>query len=149
MPGTNATFDYVIVGGNNAGLTVATRLAEELSFSVAVTEAGGFYEIDSGNLSIVPASATLFTWLGSNNFQPLVGWTFDTTPQEGSANRTLHYARGKTLGGYSARDYMCDGCDRAYRSDLSVVAYCCCIRSNTAQYINPSLPLSVLLIFPP
>lgn len=27
IPGDNATFDYVIVGGGNAGLTLATRLA--------------------------------------------------------------------------------------------------------------------------
>lgn len=36
--GTNATYDYVIVGGGNAGLTIATRLAEDPSISVAVIE---------------------------------------------------------------------------------------------------------------
>lgn len=40
-PGTNASFDYVIVGGGTAGLTLATRLAQNGSFSVAVVEAGG------------------------------------------------------------------------------------------------------------
>lgn len=53
-PGTNATFDYVIVGGGTAGLTIATRLAEDPAVSVAVVEAGGFYEIDNGNRSVVP-----------------------------------------------------------------------------------------------
>ena len=30
-PGVNATFDYVVVGGGTAGLTVASRLAEDTS----------------------------------------------------------------------------------------------------------------------
>ncbi|KAI4248897.1 MAG: hypothetical protein L6R40_000909 [Gallowayella cf. fulva] len=55
VPGTNATYDYVIVGGGTAGLTIATRLAQDPTVSVAVVEAGGFYEIDNGNRSIVPA----------------------------------------------------------------------------------------------
>ena len=27
LPGTNATFDYIVIGGGTAGLTIATRLA--------------------------------------------------------------------------------------------------------------------------
>lgn len=53
IPGTNATYDYVIVGGGTAGLSLATRLAEG-NASVAVVEAGGLYETDNGNLSVVP-----------------------------------------------------------------------------------------------
>lgn len=37
---SSAKFDYVIVGGGLAGLVVASRLAEDLSSSVAVIEAG-------------------------------------------------------------------------------------------------------------
>lgn len=40
VPG-NASYDYVVVGGGTAGLTVATRLAQDGRFSVAVIEAGG------------------------------------------------------------------------------------------------------------
>jgi choline dehydrogenase len=40
VPG-NATFDYVVVGGGNAGLGMAYRLAEG-GHSVAVIEAGSF-----------------------------------------------------------------------------------------------------------
>ena len=29
IPGENATYDYVIIGGGTAGLTLATRLAED------------------------------------------------------------------------------------------------------------------------
>lgn len=53
VPGTSATYDYVVVGGGTAGLTIATRLAEG-NVSVAVVEAGGLYETDNGNLSVVP-----------------------------------------------------------------------------------------------
>uniref|UniRef100_A0A093V2L0 Versicolorin B synthase n=1 Tax=Talaromyces marneffei PM1 TaxID=1077442 RepID=A0A093V2L0_TALMA len=104
-PAPNATFDYVIAGGGNAGLTIATRLAQT-GASVAVIEAGGFYEVDNGNLSIVPGYATYFTGSDLDNYSPLVDWGFATTPQALLGNRRLHYARGKTLGGSSARNYM-------------------------------------------
>lgn len=47
-PGTNASYDYVIVGGGTGGLAIAARLAESKNTSVAVIEAGGFYQIDNG-----------------------------------------------------------------------------------------------------
>lgn len=43
VPGNNASYEYIIVGGGTAGLTIATRLAEQQSGRVAVIEAGGFY----------------------------------------------------------------------------------------------------------
>lgn len=122
--------DYVIVGGGTAGLTMATRLASDPSISVAVIEAGGFYEIDNGNRSTVPGYANYYTGSDPKNYQPLVDWGFTTVPQtvrvgvhkvsqvlerarlivdyvgQGAGNRTVHYARGKTLGGSSARNYM-------------------------------------------
>jgi choline dehydrogenase len=105
-PGTNATFDYIIVGGGNASLTLASRLAENQTVSVAVIEAGGFYEIDNGNYSIVPGYASYYTGSDPIDYQPLIDWGFSTQPQPGSGGRVLHYARGKTLGGSSARNYM-------------------------------------------
>ncbi len=80
IPGANATFDYIVVGGGTAGLAIATRLAAA-NVSVAVIEAGGFYEIDNGNFSVVPGYATYFTGAEVSNFQPLIDWGFDTTPQ--------------------------------------------------------------------
>lgn len=80
-PGTNATFDYVVVGGGTAGLTIATRLASDPAISVAVIEAGGFYEIDNGNRSTVPGYATYYTGSDPNDYQPLVDWGFTTVPQ--------------------------------------------------------------------
>lgn len=49
----NATYDYVLVGGGTAGLTIATRLAEK--GTVVVVEAGSFYEISNGNYSQIPS----------------------------------------------------------------------------------------------
>jgi choline dehydrogenase len=36
----------------------------------------------------------------------LIDWKFLTTPQPSLLNRTIHYVRGKCLGGSSARNYM-------------------------------------------
>lgn len=49
VPGVDAAYDYVVVGGGTAGLTIATRLAENSNITVAVIEAGNFYQIDNGN----------------------------------------------------------------------------------------------------
>lgn len=80
-PGTNASYDYVVVGGGTAGLTLATRLAEDPNISVAVIEAGGFYELDNGNRSVVPGYATYYTGSDPNDYQPLIDWGFSTVPQ--------------------------------------------------------------------
>lgn len=48
-PGLNASYDYIVVGGGTGGLAIAARLAEDKNISVAVVEAGGFYQIDNGN----------------------------------------------------------------------------------------------------
>ena len=80
-PDTNATYDYVVVGGGTAGLTIASRLAAESSISVAVIEAGGFYEADVGNISVVPGYCTLYAGTNPNTSNPLIDWGFVTTPQ--------------------------------------------------------------------
>ena len=57
-----------------AGLTLARRLAASTSISVAVIEAGDFYEFSNGNLSEIPADAAVF--IGTNPAQknPLLDW---------------------------------------------------------------------------
>ena len=62
VPGRNATYAYVIAGGGTAGLALAVRLAEA-NLSVAVVEAGGFYETDNSNYSVVPGYATFYSGL--------------------------------------------------------------------------------------
>lgn len=80
IPG-NKTFDYVVVGGGTAGLTVAARLAQDGTKSVAVIEAGSFYEIDNGNLSQVPLFGPAGSGKSIFDVPPLVDWGFVTTPQ--------------------------------------------------------------------
>jgi choline dehydrogenase len=79
----NASYDYVIVGGGTAGLTVAARLAAQPNVSVAVIEAGSFYEIDNGNISQVPGYGA--NYLSFNDLTPspvLVDWGLITEPQD-------------------------------------------------------------------
>jgi choline dehydrogenase len=52
--GLNATYDYVIVGRGQAGAVVAARLTEHTNASVALVEAGSFYELSNGNWSQLP-----------------------------------------------------------------------------------------------
>ncbi|ESZ96436.1 hypothetical protein SBOR_3168 [Sclerotinia borealis F-4128] len=102
VPG-NATYDYVVVGGGTAGLVIASRLAKIAS--VGVIEAGGFYEQDNGNYSIVPYGSQQMPLVYSSEDypkQPLVDWDLLSVPQTNAGNRRIHYARGKTLGGSSA-----------------------------------------------
>lgn len=81
---------------------MAYRLAEDTNYTVTVIEAGSFYQIDSGNLSVVPLYNSDFASLYDPTAFPTIDWGFVTTPQAGANNRSLHYARGKTLGGSSA-----------------------------------------------
>jgi choline dehydrogenase len=79
-PTSNGTYDYVVIGGGTAGLVIATRLAQA-SKSVAVIEAGGFYEQDVGNLSTVPAYAVYGAGTSPDAIIPGVDWGFITSPQ--------------------------------------------------------------------
>lgn len=101
IPGQNASYDYVIVGGGTAGLALATRLAENTSLRVAVIEAGGFYEEDFGNVSVIPALGLVYDNPAPllTKAYPAIDWGLDTTPQPGLFNQTYHYWRGRTLGG--------------------------------------------------
>lgn len=81
VPGVDASFDYLIVGGGTAGLALATRLAENSAITVAVVEAGGFYEADDGNISTTPAYDIFYAGTDANDTQPLVDWGFVTEPQ--------------------------------------------------------------------
>lgn len=104
IPGRNATYDYVIVGGGTAGSVVAARLTEHSNASVAIIEAGGFYELTNGNWSQIPYWST--QWVGGepDDWQPLIDWGLFTEPQ--IDGKRSHYAQGKNLGGSSGRNQM-------------------------------------------
>jgi choline dehydrogenase len=77
----DASFDYVVVGGGQqhefqypptllthtgtAGLAVAARISENLAISVAVIEAGGYYETHNPLLSSTPAGDVI--WVGTSH----------------------------------------------------------------------------------
>jgi choline dehydrogenase len=93
---SNSSFDYVIVGAGTAGLALANRLSSK--FSVAVIEAGGFYQAVDNGTAQVPGLDILGAGMSPSDLVD-TDWGFVTQPQEGADGRSLHYARGKCIGG--------------------------------------------------
>lgn len=96
-----------MIGGGTAGLAMASRLSTH--GSVAVIEAGGLYETDNGNQSVVPYYGLVMPVLGTGEDYPknsLVDWDLLSAPQASAGGRRIHYAQGKTLGGSSALNTM-------------------------------------------
>jgi choline dehydrogenase len=106
LAGLPLSYDYVVVGGGTAGLAIAARLVEGGS-TVAVIEAGGSYQVEAGLTAIIPgfaAAAQVGTDPGDDG--TLIDWNFVSTPQSGLNGRSLRYARGRCLGGTTARNFM-------------------------------------------
>ncbi|KAF2211822.1 hypothetical protein CERZMDRAFT_98256 [Cercospora zeae-maydis SCOH1-5] len=104
VPGVNAAYDYVIVGSGIAGSVVAARLTEHSNATVALIEAGGFYEFGNGNWSQIPAYSNRWIRQAPNMPQPLIDWGLFTEPQVNGG--VLRYTQGKNLGGSSGRNQM-------------------------------------------
>ncbi|KAJ6452435.1 GMC oxidoreductase [Mycena sanguinolenta] len=90
-------FDYVICGGGTAGLTLAARLTEDPSITVAVLEAGE-HNIGEPLIDVPGQFAHTF---GNLKFD----WSFPTVPQKHSLNKSYLWQRGKGLGGSSAMNF--------------------------------------------
>ncbi|KAF1948845.1 oxidoreductase [Byssothecium circinans] len=92
---SNQTFDYVIVGGGLAGLTVAARLAEDPTVTVGVIEAGDFYDKLNGNRSKVPG-------YGAQVSTPAVDWNLTSIPQPQLNGRNTTYRAARCVAGGTA-----------------------------------------------
>ena len=90
-------FDTVIVGAGSAGCLLANRLSRDPAHRVLLIEAGGE---DDWFWIKVPVGY-LFTIAN-----PRTDWCFKTEPDPGLNGRSIHYARGRVIGGCSSINAM-------------------------------------------
>ncbi|SHO78726.1 Uncharacterized protein MSYG_3073 [Malassezia sympodialis ATCC 42132] len=96
------TFDYVIVGGGQAGLVVASRLSENSQIKVAVIEAGTAGTAKNETDRIEVPAANLY----KSGVRTPLDWRYSTVEQPYMNNRAASWPRGKVLGGSSAINGM-------------------------------------------
>ncbi|AXC48632.1 choline dehydrogenase [Paracoccus suum] len=85
--------DYIVVGAGSAGCVIANRLSADPGARVTLLEAGNR---DSSPWIHVPVG--YFRTMHN----PAFDWCYETQPDAGLGGRSLHWPRGKVLGGSSS-----------------------------------------------
>jgi choline dehydrogenase len=91
------SFDYVIVGAGSAGCLLANRLSRDPDTRVLLIEAGG-----RDDYFWIPIPVGYLYTIAN----PRTDWCYKTEPDEHLAGRSIHYARGRVLGGCSSINAM-------------------------------------------
>ena len=91
------SYDYVIVGAGSAGCLLANRLSRDAATRVLLVEAGG-----RDDYFWIPVPVGYLYTIAN----PRTDWCYKTEPDEHLAGRSIHYARGRVLGGCSSINAM-------------------------------------------
>ena len=89
-------YDYVIAGAGSAGCVLASRLSENPDVRVLLLEAG---PPDTADEIRIPAAISLL-------LQSAYDWNYQTVPQDRAGGRSIHWPRGRVLGGSSSINAM-------------------------------------------
>jgi choline dehydrogenase len=99
MAASQASYDFIIVGGGSAGCALANRLSADPANRVLVLEAGRpDYKWDV----FIHMPAALTFPIGSRFYD----WKYESEPEPHMNGRRIYHARGKVLGGSSSINGM-------------------------------------------